>query len=147
MQKIMPTTCLLIAIMICIVLHFIIPIQYILHSPLNLIGFLPLLFGVWINVSADRAFKKANTTIKPYEESSALVQDGVFGSSRNPMYLGFVTILLGISILLRSISPYLVVVTFAILMELVFIRSEEKMLQETFGDQWEEYRLRVRKWI
>jgi protein-S-isoprenylcysteine O-methyltransferase Ste14 len=147
MQKLMPTTYLLIAIVICIGLHFIIPIQYILHSPLNLTGLLPLLFGVWINVSADRAFKKANTTVKPYEESSALVQDGVFRLSRNPMYLGFVTILVGISILLRSISPYLVVVTFAILMELVFIRSEEKMLQETFGDQWEEYRLRVRKWI
>ena len=122
MQKLMPTTYLLIAIVICIVLHFIIPIQYILSSPLNLIGLLPLLFGVWVNVSADRAFKKANTTVKPYEESSVLVQDGVFRLSRNPMYLGFVAILLGISILLRSLSPYLVIVTFAILMELVFIR-------------------------
>jgi protein-S-isoprenylcysteine O-methyltransferase Ste14 len=147
MRKLMPTTYLLIAILMCILLHFLIPIQYILNSPWNLTGLLPLVFGVWINLSADRAFKRAKTTVKPYQESSTLIQDGVFLLSRNPMYLGFVTILLGTSILLRSLSPYLVVVLFVILIDMVFIQSEEKMLEDQFGDQWEKYRLRVRKWI
>jgi protein-S-isoprenylcysteine O-methyltransferase Ste14 len=147
MQRLMPTTYLLIALLSCILLHFLIPIKYILILPLNLIGLLPLVFGIWINISADRAFKKSNTTVKPFEKSNTLIQDGVFRISRNPMYLGFVAILLGISLLLRSLSPYIVVLVFAILMELIFIRSEEKMLLDRFGDQWESYRTQVRKWI
>jgi protein-S-isoprenylcysteine O-methyltransferase Ste14 len=147
MQKLIPTTYLLIAVTLIILLHFLIPIQFIPIPPWNLIGLLPLLFGIWINISADRAFKKAGTTVKPFEKSSTLIQHGVFRISRNPMYLGFVSILFGISLLLRSLSPYIVVVLFAILMEAVFIPSEEKMLSEAFGDQWERYRSQVRKWI
>jgi protein-S-isoprenylcysteine O-methyltransferase Ste14 len=147
MKKLMPTTYLLIAILSCVTLHFLFPVLHIISSPWHLIGFLPILFGIWINLSADRSFKKVKTTVKPFEQSSTLIQDGVFRFSRNPMYLGFVAILLGISILLRSLSPYLVVVLFAIQMELVFVRSEEKMLRDKFGDQWEKYCFRVGKWL
>ena len=147
MKKIMPTTYLLIAILVCLLFHFFFPIRKILPSPWNLIGLLPLFFGIWINLSADRSFKHANTTVKPFEESNTLVQDGAFRWSRNPMYLGFMAVLLGISILLKSLSPFLVVVVFVVLMDLIFIRSEEKMLYEKFGDKWEAYRSRVRRWI
>jgi protein-S-isoprenylcysteine O-methyltransferase Ste14 len=146
-KKIMPTTYLLVAILLCLGFHFLTPILYIVPSPWNLIGLIPIFWGVWINLSADRAFKKAETTVKPFEESKVLIQDGVFRLSRNPMYLGFAAILLGISVLLRSLSPYLVVVGFVILIELMFIRSEEQMLEEKFGDEWMRYRSRVRKWV
>jgi len=116
-------------------------------SPWNLIGLIPLFFGLWINLSADRAFKKAETTVKPFEESNALIQDGVFRWSRNPMYLGFVAILLGISVILRSLSPYIAVVVFVVLIDLMFIRVEEQMLEEKFGDGWKRYRSGVRKWM
>ncbi|MGB7115871.1 MAG: isoprenylcysteine carboxylmethyltransferase family protein [Anaerolineales bacterium] len=144
-KKIMPTTYLLVAILLCVVLHFLVPILYIMPSPWNLIGLIPLFFGLWINLSADRAFKKAETTVKPFVESNALIQDGVFRWSRNPMYLGFVAILLGISVLLRSLSPYIAVVVFVVLIDLMFIRVEEQMLEEKFGDGWKRYRSGVRK--
>jgi len=146
-KKLMPTTYLLVAMLFCTALYLLIPVAYIVPSPWNLIGLAPLFFGIWINLSADRAFKMAKTTVKPFEESNALIQDGVFRWSRNPMYLGFVTILLGISLLLRSLSPYIVVVVFVFLIDMRFIRVEEKMLEEKFGDQWKQYRARVRKWI
>jgi len=146
-KKIMPTTYLFAAILLCIALHFLVPILYIILSPWNLFGLIPLFFGLWINLSADRAFKKAETTVKPFVQSNALIQDGVFRWTRNPMYLGFVVILLGISVLLRSLSPYIVVVAFIVLINLVFIRVEERMLEEKFGDEWNRYRSRVRKWI
>jgi hypothetical protein len=55
--------------------------------------------------------------------------------------------LLGMAILLRSLSPFAVVAGFAILMDLLFIRVEESNLQETFGDDWVRYKQRVRKWV
>jgi protein-S-isoprenylcysteine O-methyltransferase Ste14 len=143
----MPIAYLLVAILLCMGFHFLVPISYIIPSAWNLIGFVPLLLGIWLNISADRAFKRAGTTVKPFEESNALIQEGVFRLSRNPMYLGFVAILLGITILLRSISPYIVVFVFVILIDRMFIRNEEGMLEGKFGDEWEQYRSRVRKWI
>lgn len=147
MKKIMPTTYLLIAILLCLLVHFVVPIRHVIPWPWNLLGILPLLFGILINLAADRAFKQADTTVKPFQESSVLVQKGAFRLTRNPMYVGFIALLLGMSILLRSVSPYIVVVAFAVLIDIMFIRVEERMLAAKFGDEWTRYRASVRKWI
>ena len=143
----MPTVYLLVAMLLCILFYFLIPVVYILPVPWNLLGIIPLILGIWINISADRAFKLAETTVKPFEESSILIQEGVFRWTRNPMYLGFVGILLGISMLLRSLSPYIVIIVFIILIDLVFIRVEEEMLEAKFMEEWKVYRSKVREWI
>lgn len=143
----MPTTYFLIALLLCITLNFLIPVSVVMPQPWNLVGFLPLALGVWLNLSADRAFKQADTTVKPFEESSALVKTGAFRFTRNPMYLGFTIILLGTTILLRSLSPYIVVIGFAILMDQAFIKVEERMLAEKFGEEWREYASIVRRWL
>ena len=145
--KIMPTTYLLVAIILCVAFHFVFPIRFLIPSKWNLIGLIPLLVGIWINLAADKSLNFAETTVKPSEESNALVQDGVFRFSRNPMYLGFVSILVGTSLLLKSLSPYFVVIIFAGVIDQVFIKAEEQMLKETFGEVWSKYQSRVRKWI
>ena len=147
LKKVYPPTYLLVAIILILILHFTIPVAIIVRNPLNLIGLFPLLIGVALNLIADRDFKRSQTTVKPYEESATLLTEGVYRYSRHPMYLGFVLILLGISLLLGSISPYVVVLFFAILMEVVFIRAEEEMINETFQEEWRQYKSKVRKWI
>jgi protein-S-isoprenylcysteine O-methyltransferase Ste14 len=63
------------------------------------------------------------------------------------MYLGAVLLLAGVAILLGTLAPLLVVtVVFAILQE-GFIRREERLLEETFGDRYRTYRLSVRRWL
>jgi protein-S-isoprenylcysteine O-methyltransferase Ste14 len=63
------------------------------------------------------------------------------------MYLGFVLALIGIAVMLGSLSPWLIVVIFASLMERVFIQVEERMLEARFGQSWLEYKARVRRWF
>ena len=147
LNKIMPTTYLLFAILLCVGLHILVPIYFVIPLPWNMVGLIPILIGIWLNLSADRAFKQANTTVKPFEESSALIQDGVFRFSRHPMYLGFVLLLFGISMLLRSTSPYIVMIVFAWFIDRVFIQEEERMLAAQFDEEWQGYKSRVRKWI
>ena len=147
LKKVLPPTYLLVAIILVLLLHFTFPVATFVQDPLNLIGLFPLLIGVALNIIADRDFKRYQTTVKPYEESATLLTEGVYRYSRHPMYLGFVLILLGISLLLGSISPYVVVLMFAILMDIVFIRVEEEMLSETFQEEWRQYKSKVRKWI
>ena len=63
------------------------------------------------------------------------------------MYLGFVLILAGIAVLLRSLSPYLVVFAFAILIDRNYVKAEELMLAEQFGTVWEAYKSKTRRWL
>jgi protein-S-isoprenylcysteine O-methyltransferase Ste14 len=128
-------------------LAFALPIAVILAWPWQAAGLVPVAAGVWLNLAADRAFKARGTTVKPFERSSALVTDGVFCISRNPMYLGMVLVLVGIAIALGSLSPFLVSAGFAALIETRFIRVEERMLAERFGDAWTSYRANTRRWI
>ncbi len=128
-------------------IDFLVPIFDFARYPWNLLGFVPLAFGVALNLIADAAFKKEHTTVKPFKTSTTLVTTGVFQFSRHPMYLGMVLILSGIAILMGSLSPLIVIVFFALLMEVVFVRTEEKMLEQNFGSAWTDYQSRVRKWI
>jgi protein-S-isoprenylcysteine O-methyltransferase Ste14 len=146
-KPILPPIYLLVSILIMIALHFIFPVLKMISFPWNCLGLIPLLLGLVINIITDKTFKKHNTTIKPFQESTALITDGVFSLSRNPMYLGFGFDLLGIVVLMGSLSPYIVVLAFMVLMDIVFVRTEERMLENTFGAGWVEYKKKVRRWI
>jgi protein-S-isoprenylcysteine O-methyltransferase Ste14 len=146
-KKIMPTTYLLAAILLMLAMHFLLPVANIIPHLWNLLGILPVAVGVAINLAADGAFHKAGTTVKPFEESSALVTNGVYQFTRNPMYLGFVFILIGLAVLLRSLTPYLVIITFAVLVDRMFIAVEERILAEKFGLDWKIYKLSTRRWL
>lgn len=146
-RRVLPPTYLLVAILVMIALHFVVPGPNVIGGLWRGLGFVPLAVGVWLNLAADGSFRRVNTTVKPYEESTALVREGAFRISRNPMYLGYVLILLGVALLMGSLTPWVVIPAFAVLMEIVFIRVEEAMLAETFGEGWTDYTRRTRRWI
>jgi protein-S-isoprenylcysteine O-methyltransferase Ste14 len=146
-KLILPPTYLLIALLAMLVLHFAVPGNKMIALPWNLLGLFPICIGIALNIIADSAFHKAGTTVKPFQVSSVLVTSGVFKMSRHPMYLGFVLILIGVAILLGSLTPWVVIPIFAVLMEVVFIRVEERMLEEVFGQDWLAYKKKVRCWI
>lgn len=146
-RRVLPPTYLLLAMLLIVLLHFLAPVAIVFAEPWNLLGMLPLGCGLAVTLASDRAFKRMGTTVNPYKEPTRLITEGAFRISRNPMYLGFVLVLLGMAILLRSVSSLPVVVAFAIVMDLTFIRVEERILEQTFADAWARYKQRVRKWI
>jgi len=146
-QRVLPPVYLFAAIVIAAALYLLLPGPKIIGLPWNLLGLIPLALGSALNLIADKAFKEHETTVKPYEESSALITTGAFRVCRHPMYLGFVLIILGIAVLMGSVTPFVVALVLGVVMEIVFIRTEEKMLEETFGDEWRLYKARVRKWV
>ncbi len=146
-RKIIPPVYLLLSIAVMVSLHFLFPGVTVLGFPWQLLGVIPLALGIGINLVADRSFKQHSTPVKHLENSTALVTDGVFRVSRNPMYLGLVLIPFWIALCMGSLTPHLVVFLFAIFIDIVFIRFEEKKLEETFGEAWLEYKKSVRRWI
>ena len=146
-KPVLPPTYLWTAMIVMVALHFRVPVKRIIPFPWDLLGVLPLALGAALNIIADKAFRAAKTTVKPFQESAALITDGVYRISRHPMYLGFVLMLLGLAILLGSLTPLLVVPIFAVVMDRVFIVVEERMLAEKFGQAWLDYKARVRRWV
>lgn len=147
MSRLLPPTYFLGSILLIVALHYLAPVWKFIPFPWSLLGIAPLALGCVLNMLADGAFKRHETTVKPFEESHALVTSGVFRFTRNPMYLGMTLILAGTAVLFGSLTPWIVVFAFAALMDRVFIGPEERMLEETFGDVFDEYRQRVRRWV
>jgi len=146
-KQIYPPTYVLIAIVVMLVLYFTFSGNKLIPLPWKLLGLVPLVIGVALNLIADGAFHKADTTVKPFQESAALLTDGVYRFSRHPMYLGFVLILIGAAILLGTLTPWAMIPIFVVLMEVVFIQVEERMLGEKFGPAWLAYKKKARRWI
>jgi len=146
-SRFLPTHYVLLSILSMLALHFLLPLRTIIPQPWNLTGLIPLITGIIINLAADRDFHKAGTTVKPYEEPSTLLTQSVFQFTRNPMYLGFGLIMIGIALLIRTLTPWFVIPVFVVLMDRVFIRVEEQMLEARFGATWLDYKAKVRRWI
>jgi len=144
--KVFPPTYFLLGLLAIPLLHFLLPLLKIIPSPWNLFGVLFILIGIGIDLAADRLFHQAGTTVTPYDESQVLVTRGVFRVSRNPMYLGFALVLIGAAVLFGSLSPFLVAPVFMILIERRFIRREEMMLAQKFGQAYLDYKKKARRW-
>ena len=144
---ILPPTYLLIAILLMVGVHFAAPIIQVVPGSWKITGLIPLFLGLIMSIGGDSQFKKEKTAIKPFDEPSIMVTGGWFKISRNPMYLGFILVLVGVSFLLGSLASFLVIFLFAIVIQMRFIRFEEKMMAETFGKDWNQYVQKVRRWI
>jgi len=146
-SRVMPPTYFLLALLAMVFLHFFLPVFKIIPSPWTMIGVIFLLAGILLSLAGDRLFRQVGTTIRPFEESAALVTKSVFRISRNPMYLGFALLLTGAAVLLGSLTPFVMIPVFVLTIDRLFIRAEEKMLMEKFGQDYLEYQLQVRRWI
>jgi protein-S-isoprenylcysteine O-methyltransferase Ste14 len=110
-------------------------------------GLVPIAFGLFLAVQGSRLFAKAGTNLIPFSESSALVTGGVFSLTRNPMYAGMVLALVGVALLLNGLWAWLVMVPFVAIIRFYFIRHEEQLMGETFGEDYLSYKAVVRRWI
>ena len=124
-----------------------VPVTDIVPELLRYLGLLPVVAALWIVGQAVRRFSQRETTIKPYEESSALVTDGYYKYSRNPMYLSMLLLTTGVAWLLGSLTAFLPVPFLYAVLRYRFIAMEEGKLEEKFGDAYLEYKEKVRRWI
>ena len=146
-HKILPPTYFYSFLGLSIILRFIFPIKQVIFLPWSYLGSLPIIFGIYLNIWADRLFKQHKTTENPFKTPSSLVISGPFKISRHPMYLGLITILFGISLILGSIITFLFPILFFLLIDFLFIPYEEKNMEKIFKNEYKTYKKKVRRWI
>ncbi len=125
-------------------LHFELPYREVFSWAVLLIGLVLCWSGV-VNIL------RRKTTIHPdrksLREPTALVQTGVYRYTRNPIYLGMTIMLLAWVIFLQNWLTVLVVIGFVVFITQYQIKPEEEALEKVFGDEYERYRARVRRWM
>ena len=110
-------------------------------------GLVPIAAGLWMILSAFFGFQKAKTDVKPWKPTTAIVAEGFYRYTRNPMYVGMALIYLGVTFAINSIwfLPFLLIVL--LVMHYGVILREEKYLEKKFGESYMNYKSQVRRWI
>ncbi|RUM75801.1 MAG: isoprenylcysteine carboxylmethyltransferase family protein [Sulfurovum sp.] len=127
--------------------HF--PINHFIAMPWNWIGVVLILISGAFDIWSILLFFKKHTTANPMkpENTTDLVTKGLYKITRNPMYVGLLVILTGYAIWLGSVTPFLVLPIFYFLITEMQIKPEEAILEEKFGQEYLNYKKRVRRWL
>ncbi len=130
-----------------IVLQWLVPFPFPWPIPFRILGGVVLIGGFLLAASAVREMRRMHAAPDRHQPVAALVTTGPFSFTRNPIYLGFLLIYLGFTILAGTIwgiilSPFLIgTVTQWV------IHAEENYLDDKFGDEYAAYRSHVRRWL
>jgi protein-S-isoprenylcysteine O-methyltransferase Ste14 len=114
--------------------------RYVVGAVLSLGGFVMIGLGT-------RRFVAAGTNIPPNLPTTALVVEGIYGRTRNPLYLGATLVYLGLSVAAGSLWALVLLVPLLWVINVGVIAREERYLDRKFGDAYRAYKARVRRWV
>ena len=138
------------AVVAGIVLTVVYPLPWItepLSDILFAAGWLLVIGGLALNISALRTLRGANTTVRPDRPSDHLVTSGPFSFTRNPIYLGNTVLMIGIGLIAESLWFLLFALLAAFATQKLTIEGEERHLEAKFGKKYRDYSARIRRWI
>jgi protein-S-isoprenylcysteine O-methyltransferase Ste14 len=145
-MKIHPPLLAVTLLLVTLALHFMLPEERTVGWE-QVIGLLFVAVGVGLSSFAAAIFSARDTTKKPWGEPTKFVVQAPFTWTRNPMYLGIVTVLLGLAIFFGSIAMLLAPAVFFAVIDRMVIPREEETMERLFGQDYVAYKDRVRRWI
>jgi protein-S-isoprenylcysteine O-methyltransferase Ste14 len=135
------------AFLLGLVLARLLPIGRLPVVPARLAGMLCVVAGGVIARWGELVMHRAGTNVRPDLPSTALVTDGPFRYTRNPLYVGLTLLYTGAGLLIPSIWPLLLLVPVLLVMRWGVIGREERYLTRKFGEPYRAYLTRVRRWL
>ncbi|AMO25200.1 isoprenylcysteine carboxylmethyltransferase family protein [Ramlibacter solisilvae] len=135
------------AIVLGLLLHFAWPVRLLTPALSVPLGVFAVLVAVALFVSAVRTFRSAGTPVPGNLPTTAIVRTGPYRWSRNPIYLAFSLLQLGIAVWVNSLWLLITLVPAVVLMSLVVIPREERYLEARFPSDYLAYKSSVRRWL
>lgn len=124
-----------------------IPINYSFLVPIKYVGLAMVLFGIIILIHVALRFKKMEPALEPWKPTTHILTDGIFALSRNPIYLAFNFVTLGLGIFFNNAWMVWSFIPGFIFLQIYVIQKEETYLDEKFGNEYRAYKNKVRRWI
>jgi protein-S-isoprenylcysteine O-methyltransferase Ste14 len=130
-----------------ILLHLALPLPAPAPGLVRPLGLVFVVGGLLLAGLAALRMRRAHTPVSPHRPSTALVTDGPYGFTRNPIYLGFFLIFLGFTFIAGTLWGMVLAPVLPLTVDRLIISAEETYLQDRFQGDYTQYRSRVRKWL
>lgn len=111
------------------------------------VGLVFMASGLALVVFPARRLRRAGTSVMPGEPAHALVKEGAFRVTRNPIYIGFVLVYFGLAIALTSVWILVLLMPVLVILHRGVVLREEAYLEWKFGDAYRRYAERVPRWL
>lgn len=128
-------------------LSFFFPVSFLPLSISLPLAVVAMIGAGWFSTSAFRMMTRAQTGIDPAKPATAIVSDGVFRFSRNPLYLSLTLLYIGVSLLLNAVWAFPLLLPLLAIVQIGVIQREEVYLERKFGDEYLRYKSQVRRWL
>ena len=133
--------------MLGLILHLVWPMSLLPRRFGGALGLPVTLLAIGLFVSAVRTFTAAGTPVPGNQTTTAIVQRGPYRFSRNPIYLAFSLLQLGIALWVNSRWLVITLLVAVAVMSLVVIPKEERYLEARFPSEYPPYKASVRRWL
>ena len=130
-----------------LIAHFLVPIRPFPAMTSRVLGAVLLVGSAVLAKWGESTMHRAGTNVRPDRPATAIVVDGPFRYTRNPLYLATTGLYVAISLLVDALWPLVLLVPLLAIVEWGVIRREERYLEAKFGDTYRAYRSRVRRWL
>lgn len=147
MPRLLPPVLLLVVIALMAVTHRALDLAVVVPEGARRSALAWIALGLTVALVARVQFARAHTSINTFDRPRRLVTSGIFRWSRNPMYLGLSLIVAGSALACGAVSSVLLFALFVVVTDRVYIRFEERMMRDTFGDAFEQYARTTRRWL
>jgi len=145
--RIPPPLILLSCVLLGAGLHWIFPVYFARESIRWPAAGILILTGVSVILYCAWNFRKRGTNIEPWKKTSHLITSGIYRLSRNPIYVSFVIVGLGVAFAVNSVWIALMMMPLMMIINRIVIAKEERYLEERFGAEYLTYKEKVRRWI
>ena len=136
--------------LLALALHWAVPLGWpegIARMVLAAVGLCLACAAVAFDVTAALAFRRHRTTILPHRGATALITDGPFARSRNPIYVANTLLVAGVGLIFGIGWLVMAAVAGAVLTQKLAIEREERHLAARFGEAWQDYAARTPRWL
>jgi protein-S-isoprenylcysteine O-methyltransferase Ste14 len=130
-----------------VILHIAWPMSLLPRGLSPLLGALVVLLAIGLFIYAVRTFRAAGTPVPGNQPTTTIVRTGPYRFSRNPIYLAFSLLQLGIALWVNSLWLVVTLLPALALMSFVVIPREERYLEARFPSEYPPYKTSVRRWL
>lgn len=103
--------------------------------------------GLAIGLTGRAALSRAKTNVNPWKPTTSLVTGGTYRFTRNPLYVGLTLVFVGLALAFDTTWGFVVLVPVLATLHFGVVLREERYLEGKFGDEYRQYRERVRRYV
>ena len=140
----------LVAVFFIVLAYFLgrfIPLPFTVPLVLRYLGLVLTFAGFLLGIAAFMEFRRARTTVDPHGTTKHLVTSGIYRFTRNPIYLGFLLMVIGLPLVSGLIWGLVLAPFYMMTMSRLVIEREEVYLERKFKGEYTDYTSRVRRWL